>query len=104
MSERLRFSSKLETCFLSGVSVFHFKSSSNRQCEEISPFINTLCLRYPLVHFFMVTHHSPKNAFLVSQFLVKSDVVTAKMKRYLGGCGGELGVGEGREYQESSNV
>ncbi|AEC10141.1 unnamed protein product [Arabidopsis thaliana] len=39
---------------LPGVSVFHFKSSSNRQCEEISPFINTLCLRYPLVHFFMV--------------------------------------------------
>ncbi|CAH8387566.1 unnamed protein product [Eruca vesicaria subsp. sativa] len=39
---------------LPGVSVFHFKSSSNRQCEEISPYINTLCLRYPLVHFFMV--------------------------------------------------
>ncbi|KAL1191089.1 Inactive TPR repeat-containing thioredoxin TTL3 [Cardamine amara subsp. amara] len=39
---------------LPGVSVFHFKSSSNRQCEEISPFINTLCLRYPLVHFFKV--------------------------------------------------
>ncbi|KAH0882125.1 hypothetical protein HID58_058221 [Brassica napus] len=39
---------------LPGVSMFHFKSSSNRQCEEISPFINTLCLRYPLVHFFMV--------------------------------------------------
>ncbi|KAG2245172.1 hypothetical protein Bca52824_092975 [Brassica carinata] len=39
---------------LPGVSVFHFKSTSNRQCEEISPFINTLCLRYPLVHFFMV--------------------------------------------------
>ncbi|KAF3547895.1 hypothetical protein DY000_02002343 [Brassica cretica] len=39
---------------LPGVSVFHFKSSSNRQCEEISPYVNTLCLRYPLVHFFMV--------------------------------------------------
>ncbi|KAJ0258380.1 Inactive TPR repeat-containing thioredoxin TTL3 [Hirschfeldia incana] len=39
---------------LPGVSVFHFKSSSNRQCQEISPFINTLCLRYPLIHFFMV--------------------------------------------------
>ncbi|KFK37110.1 hypothetical protein AALP_AA4G214100 [Arabis alpina] len=39
---------------LPGVSVFHFKSSSNRQCEEISPFINTLCIRYPLVHFFKV--------------------------------------------------
>ncbi|KAJ4869872.1 Inactive TPR repeat-containing thioredoxin TTL3 [Raphanus sativus] len=39
---------------LPGVSVFHFKSSSNRKCEEISPYVNTLCLRYPLVHFFMV--------------------------------------------------
>ncbi|KAJ0262513.1 Inactive TPR repeat-containing thioredoxin TTL3 [Hirschfeldia incana] len=39
---------------LPGVSVFHFKSSSNLKCEEISPYINTLCLRYPLVHFFMV--------------------------------------------------
>ncbi|KAG2332277.1 hypothetical protein Bca4012_018170 [Brassica carinata] len=39
---------------LPGVSVFHFKSSSNQKCEEISPYINTLCLRYPLVHFFMV--------------------------------------------------
>ncbi|KAJ4896143.1 TPR repeat-containing thioredoxin TTL4 [Raphanus sativus] len=37
-----------------GVSVFYFKSSLNRQSEAISPFINTLCLRYPLVHFFMV--------------------------------------------------
>lgn len=39
---------------LPGISVFYFKSSSNRQSEAISPFINTLCLRYPLVHFFMV--------------------------------------------------
>lgn len=39
---------------LPGISVFYFKSSSNRQSEAISPFINTLCLRYPLVHFFKV--------------------------------------------------
>ncbi|KAH0912357.1 hypothetical protein HID58_035678 [Brassica napus] len=39
---------------LPGISLFYFKSSSNRQSEAISPFINTLCLRYPLVHFFMV--------------------------------------------------
>ncbi|XP_010504817.1 PREDICTED: TPR repeat-containing thioredoxin TTL4-like [Camelina sativa] len=39
---------------LPGFSVFHFKSSSNRQSEAISPFVNTLCLRYPLVHFFKV--------------------------------------------------
>ncbi|KAL0725445.1 hypothetical protein Bca4012_040044 [Brassica carinata] len=34
---------------LPGISVFYFKSSSNRQSEVISPFVNTLCLRYPLV-------------------------------------------------------
>ncbi|KFK33928.1 hypothetical protein AALP_AA5G079300 [Arabis alpina] len=39
---------------LPGVSVFHFKSSLNQQCKEISPFINTLCIRYPLVQFFKV--------------------------------------------------
>ncbi|ESQ44220.1 hypothetical protein EUTSA_v10005818mg [Eutrema salsugineum] len=39
---------------LPGITVFHFKSSSNRQSEAISPFVNTLCLRYPLVHFFKV--------------------------------------------------
>ncbi|CAL9245898.1 unnamed protein product [Arabidopsis halleri] len=39
---------------LPGICVFHFKSSSNRQSEAISPFVNTLCLRYPLVHFFKV--------------------------------------------------
>ncbi|KFK35092.1 hypothetical protein AALP_AA5G234100 [Arabis alpina] len=39
---------------LPGISVVYFKSSSNRQSEAISPFVNTLCLRYPLVHFFKV--------------------------------------------------
>ncbi|CAA7054205.1 unnamed protein product [Microthlaspi erraticum] len=41
---------------LPGISVFYFKSSSNRQSEVISPFVNTLCLRYPLVHFFKASH------------------------------------------------
>ncbi|KAL5571019.1 hypothetical protein UlMin_020616 [Ulmus minor] len=36
------------------VSVFHFKVASNEQCEEISPFINMLCVRYPSVKFFKV--------------------------------------------------
>ncbi|GMN53971.1 hypothetical protein TIFTF001_023083 [Ficus carica] len=36
------------------VSVVHFKVSSNEQCEELSPFINMLCVRYPSVKFFKV--------------------------------------------------
>ncbi|KAF4386536.1 inactive TPR repeat-containing thioredoxin TTL3 [Cannabis sativa] len=35
-------------------SVVHFKVSSDEQCEEISPFINMLCVRYPSVKFFKV--------------------------------------------------
>ncbi|GAV60154.1 Thioredoxin domain-containing protein/TPR_8 domain-containing protein/TPR_11 domain-containing protein [Cephalotus follicularis] len=46
---------KFKAAILStGVSVVHFKVSSNEQCEEISPFINMLCVRYPTVHFFKV--------------------------------------------------
>ncbi|XP_022740331.1 inactive TPR repeat-containing thioredoxin TTL3-like [Durio zibethinus] len=37
-----------------GISVVHFKVAANEQCEEISPFINLLCVRYPSVHFFKV--------------------------------------------------
>lgn len=37
-----------------GVSVIHFKVASNEQCEELSPFINMLCVRYPSVKFFKV--------------------------------------------------
>lgn len=37
-----------------GVSVVHFKEASNELCEEISPFINTLCVRYPSVKFIKV--------------------------------------------------
>lgn len=39
---------------ISGVSVVHFKAASNELCEEISPFINMLCVRYPTVKFFKV--------------------------------------------------
>ncbi|XP_050380556.1 inactive TPR repeat-containing thioredoxin TTL3-like [Argentina anserina] len=38
----------------SGVAVIHFKVASNEQCEELSPFINMLCVRYPSVKFFKV--------------------------------------------------
>ncbi|KAJ1424589.1 Thioredoxin-like superfamily [Sesbania bispinosa] len=38
----------------SGVSLVHFKEASNELCEELSPFINTLCVRYPSVKFIKV--------------------------------------------------
>ncbi|KAJ4976811.1 hypothetical protein NE237_001917 [Protea cynaroides] len=37
-----------------GVSVVHFKEASNKHCEQISPFVDTLCLRYPSVNFVKV--------------------------------------------------
>ncbi|XP_054814372.1 inactive TPR repeat-containing thioredoxin TTL3-like [Prosopis cineraria] len=37
-----------------GVSVVHFKEASDELCEEISPFINMLCVRYPSVKFIKV--------------------------------------------------
>ncbi|XP_047153397.1 inactive TPR repeat-containing thioredoxin TTL3-like [Vigna umbellata] len=37
-----------------GVSVVYFKEAPNKLCEEISPFINTLCVRYPSVKFIKV--------------------------------------------------
>ncbi|XVF60896.1 hypothetical protein PTKIN_Ptkin08bG0085100 [Pterospermum kingtungense] len=37
-----------------GLSVVHFKVAATNQCEEISPFVNLLCVRYPSVHFFKV--------------------------------------------------
>ncbi|KAJ9182975.1 hypothetical protein P3X46_006901 [Hevea brasiliensis] len=36
---------------LPGVSVVHFKSSSNLHCKQISPFVDTLCSRYPSINF-----------------------------------------------------
>ncbi|KAJ9172800.1 hypothetical protein P3X46_016007 [Hevea brasiliensis] len=37
-----------------GVKIVHFKAASDEQSEDISPFINTLCVRYPSIHFFKV--------------------------------------------------
>lgn len=37
-----------------GVSVVHFKAATNQHCEQISPFINVLCARYPSVNFLKV--------------------------------------------------
>ncbi|KAF9666717.1 hypothetical protein SADUNF_Sadunf16G0257800 [Salix dunnii] len=37
-----------------GVSVVHFKSSSNFHCKQISPFVDTLCVRYPSLNFIKV--------------------------------------------------
>ncbi|KAJ4845840.1 TPR repeat-containing thioredoxin ttl1 [Turnera subulata] len=39
---------------LPGISVVHFKSSSNFHCKQISPFVNTLCGRYPSINFLKV--------------------------------------------------
>ncbi|KAL2326794.1 hypothetical protein Fmac_020221 [Flemingia macrophylla] len=36
---------------LPGVSVVHFKTASNLQCKQISPFVDTLCNRYPSINF-----------------------------------------------------
>ncbi|KAJ8899526.1 hypothetical protein K2173_018500 [Erythroxylum novogranatense] len=37
-----------------GISVVHFKSSANLHCNQISPFVDTLCGRYPSINFLKV--------------------------------------------------
>ncbi|XP_059663237.1 inactive TPR repeat-containing thioredoxin TTL3 [Cornus florida] len=37
-----------------GVSLVHFMMASNQQCEQISPFVDLLCARYPSVNFLKV--------------------------------------------------
>ncbi|KAH7685834.1 TPR repeat-containing protein [Dioscorea alata] len=39
---------------LPGVSVVHFVSASNLQCNKITPFVDDLCTRYPSVNFLKV--------------------------------------------------
>ncbi|KAK2423762.1 TPR repeat-containing thioredoxin TTL1 [Trifolium repens] len=39
---------------LPGVSVVHFEVASNSQCKQISPFVDTLCSRYPSINFLKV--------------------------------------------------
>lgn len=39
---------------LPGVSVVHFKAASDLQCKQISPFVDTLCGRYPSINFLKV--------------------------------------------------
>ncbi|XP_047180443.1 TPR repeat-containing thioredoxin TTL1-like [Vigna umbellata] len=39
---------------LPGVSVVHFETASNLQCKQISPFVVTLCSRYPSINFLKV--------------------------------------------------
>uniref|UniRef100_A0A0D3EL46 Thioredoxin domain-containing protein n=1 Tax=Oryza barthii TaxID=65489 RepID=A0A0D3EL46_9ORYZ len=39
---------------LPGVSVIHFMTPLNQQCCKISPFVNTLCTRYPYINFLKV--------------------------------------------------
>ncbi|KAF7822638.1 TPR repeat-containing thioredoxin TTL1-like [Senna tora] len=39
---------------LPGVSIVYFAIESNSQCKQISPFVNTLCIRYPSISFLKV--------------------------------------------------
>ncbi|KAK1583409.1 hypothetical protein Q3G72_023528 [Acer saccharum] len=39
---------------LPGISVVHFKAASDSQCKQISPFVDTLCGRYPSINFLKV--------------------------------------------------
>ncbi|KAM7277920.1 hypothetical protein ACFE04_005054 [Oxalis oulophora] len=39
---------------LPGVSVVHFHATSNSQCKQIAPFVDTLCNRYPSINFLKV--------------------------------------------------
>ncbi|EOA39808.1 hypothetical protein CARUB_v10008469mg [Capsella rubella] len=39
---------------LPGVSVIHFLTASDHQCKQISPFVESLCTRYPSIHFMKV--------------------------------------------------
>ncbi|XP_027928304.1 TPR repeat-containing thioredoxin TTL1 [Vigna unguiculata] len=39
---------------LPGVCVVHFEVASNSQCKQISPFVDTLCGRYPSINFLKV--------------------------------------------------
>ncbi|KAL1537937.1 TPR repeat-containing thioredoxin TTL1-like [Salvia divinorum] len=37
-----------------GASVVHFKTGSNTECKQASPFLDTLCARYPSINFLKV--------------------------------------------------
>ena len=42
----------------SGVSVVYFMAASNKHCAQISPFVDTLCTRYPSLNFLKVSSRS----------------------------------------------
>ncbi|XP_065852148.1 inactive TPR repeat-containing thioredoxin TTL3-like [Euphorbia lathyris] len=46
---------KFQTAISSpGIFVVHFKAASDEQCEDISGFVNMLCIRYPSIRFLKV--------------------------------------------------
>jgi len=47
-----------------GVSVVHFEVASNSQCKQISPFLDTLCGRYPSINFLKVVFLTSLSACL----------------------------------------
>lgn len=59
-----------------GVSVVHFKAASNLQCKQLSPFVDTLCSRYPSLNFLKVdleenpTVASAENVRIVPTFKI----------------------------------
>ncbi|KAE9590594.1 putative 43kDa postsynaptic protein [Lupinus albus] len=61
---------------LPGVSIVHFEIASNSQCKQISPFVDTLCGRYPSINFLKVdiqrspTIATAENAKVVPTFKI----------------------------------
>ncbi|XP_010552115.1 PREDICTED: TPR repeat-containing thioredoxin TTL1 [Tarenaya hassleriana] len=69
---------------LPGVSVVHFLKASDSRCKEISPFVDTLCTRYPSVNFFQVDIDkcpeitSAENVRVVPTFKIHKNGIRAK--------------------------
>ncbi|XP_059442433.1 TPR repeat-containing thioredoxin TTL1 [Corylus avellana] len=69
---------------LPGVSVVHFNAASDLQCKQISPFVDTLCSRYPSINFLKVdieespTVASAENVRFVPTFKIYKNGVRVK--------------------------
>ncbi|KAG9446595.1 hypothetical protein H6P81_012723 [Aristolochia fimbriata] len=67
-----------------GVSVVHFMVPSNPQCEQISPFVDGLCLKYPSLNFLKVnvdknpTLAKGENVRIVPTFKIYKDGTRVK--------------------------
>uniref|UniRef100_A0A5B7ATJ8 Thioredoxin domain-containing protein n=1 Tax=Davidia involucrata TaxID=16924 RepID=A0A5B7ATJ8_DAVIN len=80
-----------------GTSVVHFKAASNLQCKQISPFLDTLCGRYPSINFLKVdVEESPAAANAENVRIVPT------FKIYKNGCRVKEMVCPSPEVLESS--